>query len=147
MICSMTQDGRQFFNHCQTLNTVSFLEHMDRVYREVGKMVLILDRASWHTSKNAEKFFAERDIIVLWYPIGHPYLIPVEEVWSVLKRAMIIPYAMQTRTRIWQQCMNLSGYTSSIIILRNSVSISLFEATFGRFGHNPRYQYMYVKTD
>ena len=27
MICSMTQDGRQFFNHCQTLNTTSFLEH------------------------------------------------------------------------------------------------------------------------
>ena len=51
-------------------------------------MVLILDRASWHTSKNAEKFFAERDIIVLWYPIGHPYLNPVEEIWSVLKRAM-----------------------------------------------------------
>ena len=45
MICSMTQDGRQFFNHCQTLNTVSFLEHIDKVYREVGKMVLILDRA------------------------------------------------------------------------------------------------------
>ena len=31
MICSMTQDGRQFFNHCQTLNTASFLEHMDKV--------------------------------------------------------------------------------------------------------------------
>ena len=30
----------------------------------------------------------KRDIIVLWYPIGHPYLNPVEEVWSVLKRAM-----------------------------------------------------------
>ena len=27
MIFSMTQDGRQFFNHCQTLNTTSFLEH------------------------------------------------------------------------------------------------------------------------
>ena len=88
MICSMTQDGRQFFNHCQTLNTASFLEHMDKVYREVGRMVLILDKASWHTSKEAERFFAERDIIVLWYPIGHPYLNPVEEVWSVLKRAM-----------------------------------------------------------
>ena len=34
-----------FFNH---------LEHIDKVYREVGKMVLIL-----------------QDIIVLWYPIGH----------------------------------------------------------------------------
>ena len=30
-ICSMTQGGRQFFNHCQTLNTASFLEHMDNV--------------------------------------------------------------------------------------------------------------------
>ena len=88
MICSMTQDGRQFFNHCQTANTTSFLEHMDKVYREVGKMVLILDKAPWHTSKETERFFAERDIIVPWYPIGHPYLNPVEEVWSVLKRAM-----------------------------------------------------------
>ena len=76
----MTQDGRQFFNHCQTLNTPSFLEHMDRVYREVGKTVLILDKTSWHTSKDAVKFFAKRDIIVLWYTIGHPYLNPVEEV-------------------------------------------------------------------
>ena len=72
MICSMTQDGKQFFNHCQTVNTASFLEHMDKVYREVGKMVLMLDKALWHTSQEAERFFAERDIIVLWYPIGHP---------------------------------------------------------------------------
>ena len=84
MICSMTQDGREFFNHCQTASTASFLEHMDRVYREAGKMVLILDKAPWHTSQEAKRFFAERDIIVLWYPIGHPYLNPVEEVWSVL---------------------------------------------------------------
>ena len=84
MICSMPQDGRQFFNHCQTLNTVSFLEHLDKVYREVGKMVLILDKAPWHISKETKRFFAERDIIVLWYPIGHPYLNPVEEIWSVL---------------------------------------------------------------
>ena len=27
MICSMAQDGRQFFSHCQTVNTASFLEH------------------------------------------------------------------------------------------------------------------------
>ena len=57
---------------------------MDRVYREVGKMVLILDKAPWHTSKEVERFFAERYIIVLWCTIGHPYLNPAEEVWSVL---------------------------------------------------------------
>ena len=33
MICSMTQDCRQFFNHCQTVNTTSFLEHMKGVQR------------------------------------------------------------------------------------------------------------------
>ena len=55
MICSITQDGRQFFNHCQTVNTASFLEHMDKVYMEVGKMVLILDKAPWHISKETEK--------------------------------------------------------------------------------------------
>ena len=88
MICSVTQDGRQFFNYCQTVNTASFLEHMDKVYMEVGKTVLILDKASWHTFQEVERFFAERDIIVLRYPIVHPYLNLVEEVWSVLKRAM-----------------------------------------------------------
>ena len=51
-------------------------------------MVLILDKAPWHISKEAERFFAERGIIVLRHPIGHPYLNPVEEVWGVLERAM-----------------------------------------------------------
>ena len=49
---------------------------MDKVYKKVGKMVLILDKASWHTSQDAQIFFAERDIIVMWYPTGHPYLNP-----------------------------------------------------------------------
>ena len=47
-------------------------------------MVPIPDKAPWHISQEAERFFAERGIIVLGYPIGHPYLNPVEEVWSVL---------------------------------------------------------------
>ena len=120
MICSMPQDGRQFFNHCQTLNTVSFLEHLDKVYREVGKMVLILDKAPWHTSKETKRFFAERDIIVLWYPIGHPIS---ESRRGDMERTLTCNeslHVMQTRMHIWQQCMNLSGYTSLIIILRNS---------------------------
>ena len=57
---------------------------MDKVYREAGKTVLILDKAPRHASKETKRFFAELDIVVLWYPIGHPYLNPVEEAWSVL---------------------------------------------------------------
>ena len=88
MLCSMTSDGKTFFNHCSTVNTESFLEHIGIIYEKVGKMVLFLDRASWHDSVDAKEFFKKRDIIIIWYPVGHPYLNPVEEVWSVLKRSI-----------------------------------------------------------
>lgn len=88
MLCTMTMDGGVFFNHCRRVNEDSFLEHLERVHREVGRMVLVLDKAPWHTSDRARKFFREHDIAVIWYPTGHPYLNPVEEVWSVLKRAV-----------------------------------------------------------
>ncbi len=84
----MTADGRYFFNYTKTTDTTSFLEHIESVYERVGKMILFLDRAPWHTSKDAIEFFKKRDIIIVWYPVGHPYLNPVEEVWSILKRAI-----------------------------------------------------------
>ena len=82
MMCSMTSDNRTFFNHCTTANTQTFLEHIEQVYQKVGKMVLVLDRASYHKSKKAMAYFKTRDIILVWYPTGHPYLNPVEEVWK-----------------------------------------------------------------
>lgn len=88
MLCSMAIDGRAFFNHAERINTQSFLEHMDRVYQSVGKMVLVLDKAPWHMSEDAMKYFKKRDIILVWYPTGHPYLNPVEEAWSTIKRQM-----------------------------------------------------------
>ena len=73
----------------KTVNTTSFLNHIEHVYKNTGKMLLFLDRAPWHTSKEAREFFKTRDTIVVWYPTGHPYLNPVEEVWNSLKRAVI----------------------------------------------------------
>ena len=57
--------------------------------RKGGKDGVVLDRAPWHTSAAAKEFFESHDIIIVWYPVGHPYLNPVEEVWSVLKRAVV----------------------------------------------------------
>ena len=88
MMCSMTSGGEMFLNYTSTANTETFLEHIDRVYKKVGKMVLVLDRASYHKSKDAMKFFKDRDIILVWYPAGHPYLNPVEEVWNVIRTAV-----------------------------------------------------------
>ena len=85
MFCSLTLDGRAFFNHAKSADTISFLEHIERVYQEVGKMVLVLDKASYHMSDEAMAYFKKRDIVLVWYPTGHPYLNPVEEVWNVIK--------------------------------------------------------------
>ncbi len=86
MLCSMTSTGELFYNSCSTANTASFLEHVDRMYQKIGKMVLVLDRATYHTSNDAMKYFKNHpDIMLVWYPVGHPYLNPVEELWGVLK--------------------------------------------------------------
>lgn len=68
MFCTLTRDGRHFFNHTKTTDTTSFLAHIEEVYKKVGKMVLFLDRAPWHTSVAAREFFEKHDIIVVWYP-------------------------------------------------------------------------------
>ena len=85
MLCTMTLEGRIFLNYADAADGTSFMAHISRVYEEVGKMVLVLDRAPWHKSIAVQEFLAQRDIIIIWYPVGHPYLNPVEEVWSVLK--------------------------------------------------------------
>lgn len=86
MFCSLTDTGKAFFNHADVIDTKSFLEHIEQVHKKVGKMVLILDRAPWHTSAEALEFFRTHGIVVMWYPVGHPYLNPVEEVWNAIKR-------------------------------------------------------------
>ena len=88
MLCSMVMDDRVFFNQTKKVDTTSFLEHIEKVYSEVGKMVLFVDKASWHMSKDAVEFFQKREIILVWYPVRYPYLNPVEEVWNVLKQSM-----------------------------------------------------------
>ena len=88
MLGSMTLDGRAFFNHATSADSISFLEHIKKVHQEVGKMVLVLDKASYHMSDDVMKYFKEHDIVLIWYPTGHPYLNPVEEVWNLIKSQM-----------------------------------------------------------
>lgn len=40
MLWTMAMDGRYFFNHTTKTDTTSFLEHIEKVYEKVGKMVL-----------------------------------------------------------------------------------------------------------
>ena len=56
-MCSMTSGGEMFLNYTSTANTETFLEHIDRVYKKVGRMVPVPGRASYHKSKDAMRFF------------------------------------------------------------------------------------------
>lgn len=60
--------------------TVAFFERLRKIYK---KIILVLDRARWHTAKCVidyiEKF--EGDVLLLFFPKTSPDANPVEECW------------------------------------------------------------------
>ena len=110
MICSMTQDGRQFFNHCQTLNTASFLERMDKVQggRQDGPDTR--QGTVVHIQGCSKILCRARH----YCPVMYHRTSISESRKENMERTLTCNeslHVMQTRMHIWQQCMNLSGYT------------------------------------
>jgi transposase len=64
--------------------TISFLEQI--VARTEGRVVLIWDHASWHTSGKVERWLGKHERIeVMLLPKRSPRANPVEDLWRVLK--------------------------------------------------------------
>ena len=105
MTCSMTQDGRQFFNHCQTLNTTSFLEHGQGVQggRQDGPDTRQGTVA--HIQGGRKILCRARH----YCPVV-PYRTSISESRrGSMERTLTCNeslHVMQTRMHIWQQCMN-----------------------------------------
>jgi len=80
----LTHDGQQLFRQYDTCNSVNFIDYLKELKRKVGKMVLFIDRAPWHTSKITTKFLKQnKDVIkIKWFPKGFPESNPVEECWQ-----------------------------------------------------------------
>lgn len=68
-----------------TVNTEAMLVHLDHISLSIPEGrhgVIVLDRATWHTTKRLRKF---ANISLLPLPPASPELNPTERVWQVLR--------------------------------------------------------------
>ena len=79
---SLALDGRQFFRTYDRFNTVTFVAYLKELQKRFGKAVLICDRAPQHRSKLVKEFLRKnKNVRIMYFPKGSPYLNAVEECW------------------------------------------------------------------
>jgi transposase len=62
--------------------SISILEHIAASIPKGRHAVIVLDRATWHTTKRLKKF---KDMSLLPLPPASPELNPTEQIWQVLR--------------------------------------------------------------
>lgn len=62
------------------VKTIAFFERLRKIYK---KIILLVDKAKWHTAKSVQKFVDEnsQDVKIFFFPTASPDLNPVEECW------------------------------------------------------------------
>lgn len=88
---SLAEDGTQLFRQYSTADSDSFLDYLEHLTRKYPKMILFLDKASYHKKEaRVKKFFRQhKDTIkTRWFPSGFPEANPVEECWNQGKDAI-----------------------------------------------------------
>ncbi len=67
-------------------DTEAMLIHLKHISANISKgrhAIIIMDRASWHTTKKIKKF---NNITIIHLPAASPELNPVEQIWQHLRR-------------------------------------------------------------
>ena len=70
----------------EKINQYSFKKFIQKLYGKFGKIVLLLDNASWHHAKSIERYVKDRDIILIFLPPYSPEINPIEQSWKQLKK-------------------------------------------------------------
>ena len=84
----LSEDKKKMFVSDNKMNAKSFLKLLYKIRKRFGKIILIIDRASWHKAKKVQKYFRKhrRELKIVWFPRGCPEMNPVEECWRQAKR-------------------------------------------------------------
>jgi len=88
----------------EKINQHSFKKFIQRLHHKFGKIVLLLDNASWHHAKSIEKYIKKRDIILIFLPPYSPEINPIEQSWKELKKYLSL--------KVWE---NLEQLRSNIL--------------------------------
>ena len=88
---SLASDCRQFFRTYDKFNAVTFVAYLKELQRHFGKAVLICDRAPQHRSRHVREFLRKnKNVKIMYFPKGSPYLNAMEECWHQGKRVLLV---------------------------------------------------------
>ena len=82
---ALAEDGTQLFRQYSTADSDSFLDYMKHLHNKYPKMILFIDKATYHKKEaRVKKFFRKNKyaIKVRWFPSGFPEANPMEECWN-----------------------------------------------------------------
>ncbi|MBI2565038.1 transposase [Candidatus Woesearchaeota archaeon] len=82
---AISEDGRQCFRTYPEANSDGFLKYLHALLRRFQKMILFMDKATWHKKEARVKRFLKKHrdhIEVMWFPSGFPEANPIEECWN-----------------------------------------------------------------
>jgi transposase len=85
-------------------NTEAMLIHLKHISAAITKKkhaIIIMDRASWHTTKKIKKF---HNITIIYLPAASPELNPVEQVWQHLRRRELSNRCFKDYSEILDAC-------------------------------------------
>ena len=105
---SLALDGRQFFWTYDRFNTSTFVVYLKELQWNLGKTVIITDRALQHRSILVREFFrTNKNISIMYFPKGPPYLNAVEECWRQVKHRLLVSKYYRTFS---DMCRAVSTY-------------------------------------
>ncbi len=81
---ALGEDRKQLFRRYDVANSDTFLDYLKHLRRKWPKMILFLDKASYHKEKRVKSFLRKHkdSIRVFWFPTANPEANPVEECWK-----------------------------------------------------------------
>jgi len=82
---SVSENGEQCFRTYPQADSDAFLHYLKYLLKKFPKMILFLDKATYHKKEVRVKRFLRKNkevIKVRWFPSGFPEANPVEECWN-----------------------------------------------------------------
>ena len=89
---AMATDRRRFFRTYDRFDGDTFLAYLKELRRHFGKVNVIMDNASQHSTRNVNAFLAKnrKDIRVMYLPAATPELSAIEEYWHQPRRDVLV---------------------------------------------------------
>jgi len=81
---AVAEDGTQLFRQYPNSDSDFFLEYLQHLTRKYPKMILFIDKATYHKKEaRVKRYFRQNRhrIKIRWFPSGFPEANPMEECW------------------------------------------------------------------